>query len=350
MILALAVLALITQSQCHDFVGGANNRHLLQQSASASSQSTSISSGPDSQAQSAASSESMGGTASATAFASSETVTEATNIVIRVFNTVLEKVDPNNCDQVITEAKIEVEAQASAVAESYSSAFGEVSVDGDGSACADAQASGSAEAQAFVDAVTKAVAEQPGAKGDVSAEAAARVISAGVAKAFTDAFATTCTTGGFGQAAQDSFATAMVTPFVQVIVQAIAGSACSDEKIAAISDSFADGTSGIDDSVQAESTGSTIAEGDTTSDAGGSADASTDQVTDLDTILALEIDDVKEQCRGVFFTCCSFFFDSMDSCPCTRSSRQRCNAKKIASSQRSKVVWEDEDGSRCFCR
>lgn len=349
--LSLGLLALVALGECYSF-GDGYNRHLLQESpntARATSMSTAISSGPDSRSQSGATAESMGGVSEAIAFASSETQEEVENIIIDVFKKVSDEADLDDCDDIITKARVEVEAQSKAVATAYSVTFGEVRVDGEGNACADASASASTEAATFVDVITKAVAEQPNAKA--TADSSARVISAAVVSAFTEAFSETCTTGGFGQAQQESFAQAIAVPMVQVVVEAIAGSKCGEE-VAALSESTADGSSSVDDTVTATTTGTTIAEGDTTATAGGDAGAGVDQVTDLDEITAIEIEAVEDRCQVEFTTCCNRSFDDKDRCRCTLSTNERffrCDAKKLSSSETSKVVWEDEDGFRCFC-
>ena len=71
-----------------------------------------------------------------------QTQEEVENIIIDIFTKVSDEADLDDCDDIITKARVEVEAQSKAVATAYSVTFGEVRVDGEGIACADASASG----------------------------------------------------------------------------------------------------------------------------------------------------------------------------------------------------------------
>jgi len=327
----------------------AGGRHVLQMSASSASGATAVATGGG-QADATATATSFGGEAVAEAFASSEVVEEAKNILVNVYNQVVDKADLGNCTDVIVTAETEVTAQAEAVASVYTNTIGTVTVEGEGEACAEASASGEAAASAFAQATAAAVAEASGDSSDAAAEAIVTAISAGTARAFADAFSSACTTGGFGLAEQESFARAIVQPLVEVYAIAFGGASCGEEARAK-SEAIGEGTSALEGDVVAETTTNTEAQGETQAQAGGSADATTEQAETIEDINAIKIQSTETICSFPFTTCCTRRFSNADTCNCSLNPQNgRCDAKKISSPSEQQIAWEDADGSICKCR
>lgn len=323
-------------------------REMLQRSASSESTATAISTGGGS-ANASSFATSTDGIAIAEAFASSEVVEMAKSILVNVYNQITDTADLDNCTDIIQIAESQVTAEAMAVAEVYTSTIGSVTVEGEGEACAEATAAGSAAASAFAQATAEAFAEASGDTSEAAGETIVTAISAGTAEAFANAFSTACTTGGFALAEQESFARAIVRPLVEVYALALGGASCGDT--AAMAESIGEGTSTLEDSVEAGSTTNTEATGDSQADAGGQSDAQTGMADSIDEINAIKIQSTEEICSFPFTTCCTRRFTSEDTCPCSLSANSaRCDAKKISAPGEEQIAWEDSDGFICKCR
>eukprot|EP00803_Ostreobium_quekettii_P011683 evm.model.scf_1796.3 EVM.evm.TU.scf_1796.3 scf_1796:26608-28459(-) len=306
-------------------------------------------------ATSSASATSTGGVATASAFASTEIYTEVTNIIVRAFEKVNVASTGKMCVELVVASEVEVKAEAAAIASVYASAFGEVSVEGQGEACVDAQASGEAEAKAFALAVARAIVEQrfESVDGDQSAEALAdalaQVVAAGSAKAFADAVISGCTTGGYGVAAQESFAEAIVRPVANAFARALGGPACperAESKVDAVGDS------GVVEENTAETNSFTEAAGTTEVNAAGDAGAETNQITDEEEIRALIIEALP-RCRGTHGPCCRIRSKRAGVCDCARSSIRRFASPRCDMATHATDlahVWEDrQTGYQCKC-
>lgn len=330
------------------------NRHLLS-SAKASTSATSESNSQTGHASASASANSVGGVSTARAFASTTVLTEVTNIIIKAYQALLINSGGKTCEQLIAESELEVAAEAEAIASVYATTFGEVSVEGEGEACIDAYASGEAEAKAFALAVARSIVDQKfetvarNREARALADALVKVISAGTATAFAEAYASGCTTGGYGIAEQHSFAEAIIAPVARAYALAIGGSACLG---GTTSTAIVDGSSTAQETVEASSETFTDASGNTQIEAGGDATASTEKVEDEEDIGQIVIEAL-DRCRGVHSPCCRMKNMKSDACDCSRSilfPRPQCNMKKFHL-YGDHTIWEDMDSDTSYlCR
>lgn len=344
---AMCFLLLLVAGSMFVSPASAGWRHMLQRSATAETGATAISTG-NGTATATSFAESTEGVAIAEAFASSEVASMAQSILVNVYNQIVDTADLGNCSDIIQIAESQVTAEAMAIAEVYTTTIGSVTVEGEGQACAEAQAAGETAASAFAQATAAAFAEASDGTSEAAAETIVTAISAGTARAFADAFSSACTEGGFALAEQESFATAIVRPLVEVYALALGGASCGET---AMAESIGEGTSSLNDDVMAGTTTNTEVGGDSTADAGGTAGAETEKAETIEEINAIKIQSTDNICAFPFTTCCTRRFSSEDTCTCSLSaSSARCDATKIAAPDVDQIAWEDADGSICKCR
>eukprot|EP00803_Ostreobium_quekettii_P000278 evm.model.scf_996.2 EVM.evm.TU.scf_996.2 scf_996:17102-19369(-) len=306
-------------------------------------------------ASASASATSKGGIATASAFASTEIVEQATSLIVRAFEKVKLEATGKDCVEIVVASEVEVRAQAQAVASVYASAYGEISVEGEGEACFDADAVGDAEATAFALSVARAIVEQTfeSLDGNESAEALAdalaQVVAAGTAKAFADAVVSGCSTGGFGTAAQESFAESIVTPVATAFARALAGPACPEK---AVSEVDAVGDSAVEEENTAESNSFTEATGTTDVNAVGGAGAESEVIVDEDKIKELIIEALP-RCTRTYGPCCRIGNKRAGVCNCARATRGRLaepQCDMVTYEMEPVHVWEDrQTGYQCKC-
>lgn len=331
---------------CCALAGPASRKLEMSASVSTTSGATSMGNGS---ASASSSTRSTGGRATASSFASTQTIEEAGAEVITILNTIEGNVTAENCEDIIDEIITAMEFEGvTAVASVLTEAFSSATVEGEGEACATSEASGGATATSFIDVLVKNVVDfvfesNPNSnQASTFAEALVNVISEVTVTAFADAFTSACTTGGSAEAIQTSIAEAISKPLVAVYAAAFGGIDCAEDAITSLSDSEVAGISGTTgDMVTAESFGSSTTEGDSDARTGGGAGATIDVAEEAEEAIETTM------CRSEFSVCCTTFVTG-DTCRCVLSSSARalCNAERIADN-----IWFDEEKNvRCRCR
>ena len=167
-------------------------------------------------------------------------------------------------------------------------------------------------------------------------------------QAFAEAYASGCTTGGYGVAEQNSFAEAIIKPVADAYARAIGGPACPEGTEAR---AFVEGSSDAKESVEASTDSLAESIGETDIKAEGDASAETRRIEDKDEVNAIVADSL-ERCRGVYSTCCRISNKRKDACDCSRSimfPKPQCNMRKYSSDP---VIWEgvgEDISNRCKC-
>eukprot|EP00803_Ostreobium_quekettii_P008037 evm.model.scf_1092.1 EVM.evm.TU.scf_1092.1 scf_1092:13860-16478(+) len=318
--------ALLVAAQATDFSGA--RRQLLQGGGSASASSSAGASSNDADGMAAASSNVVvtEGTGVAEAFASTEINEQSVAAVKEIWVRAREVIPENaSCEDVRLGVDAEVMESVSAIAEVYASAFGTVTIDGTGEGCADAAASGDATATAYlqviIDVAVELVFEGDEDKANESfAQAYGDLVTANVAQAWAEAFASGCASAEAGSsfilAEQNSFARAVASPIVIGFAWAEVGQSCGEE---AFSESEIFGEITGDDDNVAEVDSTAIVEGMGTADATGDAGAGTMEVDPADVkVVDDKIANLKK-CTGSQGVCCR---TDEDICRCTLSSRE----------------------------
>eukprot|EP00803_Ostreobium_quekettii_P011736 evm.model.scf_1229.1 EVM.evm.TU.scf_1229.1 scf_1229:2683-5962(-) len=255
-------------------------------SATAGSTSSATSSGgDDSSVQASAVAVSKGGSSFAASSASTEALRQAEDTFAEAVLRVIPQMSGNkSCEDVIEIVSLEVEAIGLAFASAYADAFGQVELEGEGSACADASATAASTAESFSAIVAGVLFDALGEHQDdvEGVEALTVIISEAAASAFADAYASVCTTGGYGQAQQLSFAQAVAAPISRAFILAISGSDCLDAYDASLAESATAGEALVDgaQSTATESTSSIEGQGSATS--AGAAEAAAGSAADSD--------------------------------------------------------------------
>ncbi|CAD7701549.1 unnamed protein product, partial [Ostreobium quekettii] len=258
-------------------------------SATAGSTSSAVANGgSDSNVQASAVAVSQGGSSFAASSASSEALKQVEDAFAEAVLRVIPKTEGKSCEDVIDVVSLEVEATGLAIASAYADAFGQVGfarveLEGEGSACAEASATSSSTAESFAAIVAgvlfNALSEEQEHLDSV--EDLTVIISEAFASAFVDAYTSVCTTGGYGQAQQLSFAEAMATPIARAFVFAISGVGCLDVYDTDLEESATEGdvSEEVSQSTVTESTsfiegkGSSTSAGAAESAAGSAAEA-----------------------------------------------------------------------------
>lgn len=330
-------------------------RHLLQ-SASASSGAGATSNDANGTAAASSNIKVQDGTGSAEAFASTEineqSVAAVKDIWVRAKDTIPADA---TCEGVRMGVDAEVKESVTAIAEVYASAFGSVTIDGTGEGCVDSAAAGDATATAYlkviIDVAVELVYEGDEEKANDSfARAYGDLVTANVAQAWAEAFASGCSFAEQGEsyilAEQNSFARAVASPIIIAYAWVEVGRECGE---AAFSDSeifgeISEGSGGN----EAGSDSTAVVEGMGTADATGDAGASNTEVDTLDAKI-----DTVGKCSGSQGVCCRV---DDDICHCTLSGREsayRCAATKEVGS--SKTLWTEPNADaktgafECWC-
>lgn len=344
--------ALLVAAQATDLSGA--RRHLSQARAGSSAGATSNDENGTAVAKSDISV--TDGTGTAEAFASTEineqSVTAVKEIWLRAQSAIP---DDASCEDVTAGVDVEVEESVSAIAEVYASAFGSVTIDGTGEGCVDAVAAGDATATAYLQVIIDVAAEvvfegDKGKANEAFGEAYGNLVTASVAKAWAEAFATGCAIAENGEAfvlaEQTSFARAVASPIIIAYAWVEVGQACGEEAFSK-SEIFAEISEGSAGN-EATSESNAVVEGMGEAEAGGDAGADSMEVSALDA----KIESVRK-CSGSQNVCCR---TEGDTCRCTLSTREsafRCAATKQVGS--TKTLWTEpnEDAKtgafECWC-